>query len=95
MFRANTLDDCTAVHSLMCDLVNKALPYDQFFSIYQSQLEDPNYQCIVCDVEGAVVGFINLRYEYQLHLAERIVEVLELVVAPEQRRHNMGKTDAC
>jgi PhnO protein len=70
---------------------NKVLPYDIFEVIYQSQLEDSNFQCIVCGVEDSVVGFINLRYEYQLHHAERIAEILELVVAPEYRRQNIGK----
>ncbi len=98
MFRNSTLDDCKAIYSLVCDMESRVLPYDRFFDIYQSQLEDPNYQCIVFDSEGSIVGFINLRYEYQLHHVERIAEVLELVVAPEQRRQNIGKNilaEAC
>jgi PhnO protein len=91
MFRNGTLDDCKAIYSLVCNMENRALPYDRFFDIFRSQVEDPNYQCIVFETDGAIVGFINLRYEYQLHHAERIAEVLELVVAPERRRQNIGK----
>jgi PhnO protein len=91
MIRNGTLDDCMAVYSLVCEMENRALPFDRFSEIFQSQMEDPNYQFTVYEEDGAVVGFINVRFEYQLHHAKRIAEVLELVVAPERRRQNIGK----
>jgi len=91
MFRDSGPDDCRAIHALVCDMESAALPFDRFSEIYRGQLEDDRYQCLVCEVEGSVAGFINLRYEDQLHHAERIAEVLELVVAPERRRQGVGK----
>ncbi len=47
MIRNGTLDDCMAVYSLVCEMENRALPFDRFSEIFQSQMEDPNYQSTV------------------------------------------------
>ena len=98
MYRNSTPDDCKAVYSLVCDMENSVLPYERFAEIYRRQLADDNYRCIICDIENSVAGFINLRYEDQLHHAGRIAEILELVVAPGRRRQGIGKglvAEAC
>jgi len=98
MYRNGTPEDCGAIYALVCEMENKALPYDRFAAIYQSQLRDGRCQCLVCELDGAVAGFINLRCEEQLHHAERIAEILELVVEPGRRRQGVGKgllAEAC
>lgn len=50
------------------------------------------------DDEPHVRGMLNLRFEYQLHHAVRIAEIMEFVVAPQCRNKGLGKlilNEAC
>lgn len=50
------------------------------------------------DDEPYVRGMMNLRFEYQLHHAARIAEIMEFVVAPQCRNKGLGKlilNEAC
>lgn len=71
---------------------NRELPYERFEEIYKLQSESSLYQSIVCENEkdGTVLAFLNLRYEYQLHHAEKIAEILEFVVSPDCRGRGIG-----
>ena len=58
----------------------QTLPYETFEEIYSRQLENDCYICLVYEINGEVIGCINLRMEYQLHHAGRICEIMELAV---------------
>ena len=50
------------------------------------------------DDDPHVRGMMNLRFEYQLHHAARIAEIMEFVVAPQCRNKGLGKlilNEAC
>lgn len=84
---------------------NTALDYDEFSAIFNAQCEDENYYCLILegpgdgtDDEPYVRGMMNLRFEYQLHHAARIAEIMEFVVAPQCRNKGLGKlilNEAC
>lgn len=83
--------DCGAVYALICDMEDRELPYDRFEEIYRAQAEDCRYYCLVCRRDGDVIGVLNLRFEEQLHHAERIAEILEFAVAAPYRGKGLGK----
>lgn len=91
MERKSRLSDGRAIYDLICEMEHKSLPYPQFAAIYQAQLEDPRYDCLVWEQVGGVVGVLNLRYEEQLHHAERVAEILEFAIAPDFRNQGLGK----
>lgn len=82
--------DLDAVYALICDMEAKELPYAEFADIFRAQLASPDYLCLVCELDGAAVAECNLRFEYQLHHAARIAEIMELAVAPGYRRRGLG-----
>lgn len=97
-FRKSRLDDCKSIYDLICDMENKELPYEKFNEIYQDQINDCRYYCLVCEHEGMVTGTLNMRFEMQLHHAERIAEILEFAVAAACRNIGIGQkmfTQSC
>ncbi len=90
-FRKSNLNDCKAIYSLICDMENKELAYDMFNEIYQEQVSDCKYYCLVCEHESMVIGVLNMRFEAQLHHAERIAEILEFAVATTCRNMGIGR----
>lgn len=91
MFRIGTGKDCESVYRLICDMEQKQLPFDRFSNIYQKQLQDKRYVYLICEMEGTVIGILNLRLEEQLHHAEWIAEILEFAIDPACRGKGIGK----
>lgn len=91
VYRKSTLEDCKAVYALICDMENKELPYDKFEKIYHNQINDSHYYCLVCEQDSMVIGALNMRFEEQLHHAERITEILEFAVDTTCRNMGIGK----
>lgn len=91
MYREGTFEDCQAVYDLICEMECKRLPFERFSRIYQEQIGDRNYHCLVYEQEGRVCGILNLRFEEQLHHAEWIAEILEFAVASDYRKSGIGK----
>lgn len=90
-YRKGDLEDCKAVYSLICDMENKELSYDKFCTIYRNQINDCHYYCLVCEHSGTVIGVLNMRFEFQLHHAEQIAEILEFAVSHICRNNGVGK----
>ena len=91
MYRKAVLQDCEAVYNLICDMESTELPYERFREIFCSQLEDGSYFCLVREEEDRVIAALNLRFEEQLHHAERIAEIMEFAVLEEFRNKGVGK----
>lgn len=91
MFRKGTLKDCIGIYNLICELENNQLPFDRFSEIYQSQISDNHYYCLVCEHDNSIIGVLNLRFEEQLHHSERIAEILEFAVNSSYRKRGIGK----
>lgn len=91
MYRKGTLEDCRNVYELICDMEQKRLPYTVFLEIYQKQITDTRYYCLLREEEGHVIGVMNLRFEEQLHHADRIGEIMEFAVEASWRNRGIGK----
>ncbi len=91
MYRKASLNDCKKVYKLICDMECKQLPFDRFCSIYQEQIKNKHYYCLVCESDNNVVGVLNLRFEEQLHHSEYVAEIMEFVVDLAYRRQGIGK----
>lgn len=91
IFRKATASDCADAFRLVCEIEKKRLPYTEFSTIFRQQLGNKQYFWLVCESKGAVVGFLNLRCEEQLHHCSRIGEILELVVDAAYRNQGIGK----
>ena len=90
VFRPAEGRDLDAVYALVCDMEAKELPYAAFAEIFSAQLADGARLCLVCELDGAVAAVCNLRFEYQLHHAARVAEIMELAVAPGYRNRGLG-----
>ena len=98
MYRKSTYEDCEQIYGLICEMENKALPYDRFREIYQKQLLKDNYYCLIYESENRVIGVLNLRFEEQLYHSAVIAEIIEFAVLSNYRKHGIGKemfTQAC
>ena len=91
MFRKATINDSDRIYHLICDLEQEELPYRRFQEIFQRQLNDSRYCCLVLEVKSKIAGVLNLRFEEQLHHAAVIAEIMEFVVDPTFRNMGLGK----
>lgn len=89
--RNSRKEDLRQIYALTCDMENKVLCRDAFEAIYNRQLEDGHFLCLVCEEGGQVIGFINLRIEEQLHHAARICEIMEIAVDARYRSNGIGQ----
>lgn len=91
MYRKSDQKDCKAIYELICDLEETKLSYDRFSEIYSRQVCDDRYYCLLCEENNSVIGVLNIRFEEQLHHAERIAEILEFAVNKDYRSRGIGK----
>lgn len=98
MFRKAVPADCGSVYALICDMEQHLLPYGKFSEIYERQMNDERYCCLVCEQDNRVIGALNLRFEQQLHHAAAVAEIMEFVIEVEWRNRGIGKAmlgEAC
>ena len=91
MYRKGTIADCEEVYNMICEMEQKQLPFDRFSAIYQRQIRDKNYYCLVCEWENHVIGVLNLRFEEQLHHSDYTAEIIEFAVDSTCRNQGIGK----
>lgn len=91
MYRKGTLNDCKGIYNLICEMERKQLPFDNFSKIYQEQIDNKHYYCLVCESNNNIMGVLNLRFEEQLHHSERIAEIMEFAVDSSYRKRGIGK----
>ena len=90
MYRKAVLSDSDKIYHLICDMECKQLPFHRYYSIFQEQLEDRRYYCLVCECDD-VIGVLHLRFENQLHHSERIAEIMEFAIDARYRNQGIGK----
>lgn len=91
MVREAKAEDCAAVHALTEALEGCTLDGAAFWEIYLRQCGLPEWRCLVFEAAGEVVGFINVRFEAQLHHAGRVAEIVELAVRDDLRGGGIGR----
>ncbi|MBQ8507929.1 MAG: GNAT family N-acetyltransferase [Clostridia bacterium] len=98
MYRRANAGDFDAVYALICELEEQALDRDKIGEIYAQQLQDRRYCCLLCELDGEIVGMLNLRFEEQLHHAGTVAEILEFAVSYHHRSRGIGRelfAEAC
>lgn len=91
MYRKGTFQDCEKIYDLICEMEQHPLPFNRFSEIYQDQIKDRHYYCLVYECENAVRGVLNLRFEAQLHHSADVAEIMEFAVDPACRGQGIGK----
>ena len=90
LYRKAALQDCAKVHALICELEGKQLPFEKFQKIFSEQLNSRYHYCLVAEKDDCLLAVLNMRFEAQLHHAERIAEIMEFVVSPACRGQGVG-----
>jgi len=90
-YRKGKPSDCQAVYGLICELEETKLPFDRFSEIYEKQLKSKDYECLVYEQSGRVIGVLNLRYGEPLHHSEKLAEIMEFAVNSSYRENGIGK----
>ena len=95
--RKSQQTDCLTIYNLICDMEAQTLPYETFEEIYSRQLENDCYICLVYEINGEVIGCINLRMEYQLHHAGTDMRDYGIggTLRPPQPRHRQMSFQCC
>lgn len=90
MFRKAVWEDRETVYRFICDMEERQLPFQRFSQIFQRQLENENYCCLIDQRGGQPVAILNLRFEEQLHHGDRVAEIMEFVADPRHRGNGIG-----
>lgn len=91
MIRKATLNDCEDIYQMVCDMEETMLPYDRFYDILKKQINCNDYYTAVFEENAKILGFLNIRFEQQLHHESDIAEVMEIVVKDGSRGKNIGQ----
>lgn len=89
MLRFATYADLAAVFDLVQASTVFDLQKSMFTRTYVDQLNQERHKLGVYELDGQVVGFVNIRCTWQLHLGARVGELKELVVAEGHRNGNI------
>jgi len=90
--RPASLADTEAVYGLICELKQKAYDRHTFAAGFAANLSNPHQRYQLAEVNGEIVGLIGIQIMFPLNLNCWIGEIQELVVLPQMRGLNVGKT---
>lgn len=91
IIRPATVFDVRAVHHLVSDMEGEELDYDRFRLIFEAFLKRPGCFSRVAELDGEVLGCLNLRLEDQAHHVGPIAEIMELAVKDGCRSSGLGR----
>lgn len=89
----NCLDtDVEEIYNLICELKNKEMDFNKFKEAYYHKINNGNNYFIVETKENKIIAFLSLVIDYQLHHADKVATVEELIVSSKYRRNGIGKS---
>lgn len=91
MIRFAKAEDLNDIYKLVCLLENTELDYEAFSDIYKAKLSDFSCPMLVYEENEKVTGFLNMKYDYQLHHCEKVCEIVEFIVEEGYRGNGMGQ----
>lgn len=83
--------DVNYVYDLICELKNKEFDLDIFEKIYNKKIQDEKNYFIVAIEKNEVIGFLSVVIDYQLHHADKVATIEELIVKSKYRNNGVGK----
>ena len=78
--------DCKEIFKIINELEYNTLNYSKFKKIFDRKI----LTMFVAEIDGQIVGTLNLRIEPQLHHMANVAEVIELAVDPNYRNQKIG-----
>ncbi|OIN56912.1 GNAT family N-acetyltransferase [Arsenicibacter rosenii] len=89
--RPATPADGTVIYTFLCDLEEEILDRERFDTVFQTNLQHPDYHYLVAETGQAVVGYISCHTQLLLHHVGRVGEIQELYVLPACRNQRIGR----
>lgn len=83
--------DASAVHKIVCQLEGKNLDKKAFIDIFNKRLENPDCFLSVAKDDLNILGFIHMKIDEQLHHANKVATIDELVVLSGFRGQGIGQ----
>ena len=83
--------DINEIYNLICELKDKKLDFNRFKESYKNKISDEKNYFIIGIETNNVVGFLSLVIDFQLHHADKVATVEELIVSSKYRSNGMGK----
>lgn len=87
--RANR-SDCKEIFKIINELEYNTLNYSKFKKIFDLLIDSKILTMFVAEIDGQIVGTLNLRIEPQLHHMANVAEVVELAVDLHYRNQKIG-----
>ena len=82
-------EDCKVVYSLMSEL-KENLDYNKFVKAYESNFNTDSVYYLILWENSVPIGFISIVINYQLHHADRVATIEELVVNKKYQGQRYG-----
>ncbi len=82
--------DCKEIFKIINELEYNTLNYSKFKKIFDLLIDSKILTMFVAEIDGQIVGTLNLRIEPQLHHMANVAEVIELAVDPNYRNQKIG-----
>lgn len=79
------------VYNLICELKNKEFDFEKFKIAYNSKVSDKKNYYILGRENNTIIGFLSLVIDYQLHHADKVATIEELIVSERYRSKGTGK----
>lgn len=89
--RKCNISDINPVYNLICELKEKEFDYKKFKQAFYSKINNNKNYYILCIDNEQVIGFLSLAIDYQLHHANKVATVEELIVTTKSRSNGAGK----
>ena len=83
--------DLNTIFDFICELENEVFDYQVFKSIFEENLQNPNYVYYVAEIDNQVVGFISFHTQKLLHHCGIVGEIQELYVVQNFRNQQIGR----
>lgn len=87
--KANS-NDCKEIFEIINELEYHTLDYSAFKEVFNLLINSNALTMFVAQIDGKIVGNLNLRIEPQLHHAANVAEVVELAVDLNYRNQKIG-----
>ncbi len=69
------------VYNLICELKNREFDFEKFKIAYYSKVNNEKNYYILGKESNTVIGFLSLVVDYQLHHADKVATIEELIVS--------------
>lgn len=85
------VENTKVVYDLLCDLMERTFDYEAFEKAYAEYIKDKRITAFIAKEGEEVVGFMNVRVDFQLHHMANVAEIMELGVARPYRWSGIEK----